>query len=201
MNDWAAAGPAGSHMEDKELIARFLTGEASAFERLFRKYQHPLFSVCRQFFDNIEDAEDVVQDAFLQIYQGLPRFKGRSTFFTWAYSVTVHACLAKARRRNRRRIDADAMNAHIQVADPVRQQMRDAVMALPDRFRMVIILQYYQELSHEEIAQVLGWTIGQVKINLHRARFKLRESLGQQDCVATVQPDVAVQTHECGGAV
>jgi len=200
MNDEAAAaGAAGSHQEDLDLITRFLAGEVNAFERLFRKYQCPLFSVCRQFFGNIEDAEDVLQDAFLQIYKDLRRFKGRSTFFTWAYSVTVHACLTRARHR-KSRDKTPAIEIRVTAPDPFRQQVRDAVLTLPDRFRMVIILQYYQELSQEEIARVLGWSVGQVKVNVHRARRLLREALGQEETIPAPL-EASGRTHECGGEV
>jgi len=195
MDDRAATtGPTGSHAEDKWLIARFLAGEAAAFERLFRKYQGPLFAICRRFFGNAADAEDVLQDAFLQIYAGLARFNGRSTFFTWAYSVAVHTCLTKARRVKRAQDTGSLVEKR--TPDPLRQQVRDAVLALPDRYRMVVILQYYQGLSQAEIAQVLHWTVGQVKINAHRARHLLREALGREECPATPEG-----TRECGGGV
>ncbi len=196
----AAAAPGGAHAEDKLLIARFLAGDAAAFERLFRKYQQPLFSICRRFLGNHEEAEDLVQEVFLQIYHGLAHFNGRSTFFTWAYSVTVHACLARARRtKHARRKIAEYAPVLLHAPDPLRQQMRAAVLALPERYRMVIILQYYQELSQEEIARVLGWTIGQVKINLHRARHLLREALGQQQRAGAQARDVDGIARECGG--
>ncbi|MHB9110331.1 MAG: RNA polymerase sigma factor [Armatimonadota bacterium] len=190
----ATTGPAGTHAEDKCLIARFLAGDAAAFERLFRKYQRPLFVVCLRFFGNAADAEDVLQDAFLQIYTGLARFNGRSTFFTWAYSVAVHACLTKARQAKRSTGMVDGSLFEGRSPDPLRQQVRDAVQALPDRYRMVVILQYYQGLSQAEIAQVLHWTVGQVKINAHRARNLLRESLGREEYPAA--PEGA---RECGG--
>lgn len=164
-----------SNHEDICLIAEFLNGSESAFEELFRKYQRRLFSLCRHFLDNDADAEDAVQDAFLSIYQGLTRFRGDSGFYTWAYGITVRSCLSHRRKRKTESLDDIPEPADRANRDEIdRIVIRQAVSKLPDDHRIVLILKYYEQLSMEEIAQVLGCPADRIKMRLHRARNVLR---------------------------
>lgn len=172
-----SARRARSNSEDICLIAKFLDGSESAFEELFRKYQSRLFSICRHFLGNESDAEDAVQDAFLSIYYGLKRFRGDSSFYTWAYGITVRSCVSH-RRKHRRVTEQLGEMAECAddrgTADIERIVIRQAVSKLPDQHRMVLILKYYEQLSMEEMSPILGCSADQIKMRLHRARNALR---------------------------
>ena len=172
-----SARKARSNSEDICLIAKFLDGSESAFEELFRKYQRRLFSLCRHFLGNDADAEDAVQDAFLSIYHGLSRFRGDSGFYTWAYGITVRSCISHRRKQRRPTESLDDMPEPVDRANHDEIDaivIRQAVSKLPDQHRIVLILKYYEQLSMEEIAQVLGCSADRIKMRLHRARNALR---------------------------
>ena len=173
---------ARSNCEDICLIAKFLDGSEAAFEELFCKYQCRLFSVCRHFLGSHTEAEDAVQDAFLVMYGALKRFKGESSFHTWAYAITVRTCFLRIRRINRRneitndRMDSISAEGNQNIERIVIQQ---AISKLPDQHRIVLILKYYQQLSIEEIAQALECSSDQMKMRLHRARNAMKDLLTQ----------------------
>ncbi len=166
-----------SNAEDICLIAKFLDGSESAFEELFRKYQGRLLSICRHFLCNDTDAEDAVQDAFLSIYHGLARFRGDSSFYTWAYGIAVRSCISH-RRRHRpatEPLDDVPEAADCRVGDDIdRIIVQQAVSKMPEQYRIVLILKYYEQLSMEEIAAILGCSADRIKMRLHRARNALR---------------------------
>lgn len=176
-----AARKARSNCEDICLIARFLDGSESAFEELFRKHQAQLFSVSLRFLGNRTEAEDAVQEAFLDIYQGLSRFKGQSSFLTWAYSITVRRCMTRMRKAARHGELSQALyeSPGKHSPDIDRILVQEAVDKLSDNHRIVLILKYYEQLSMQEIAEILGYGVAQVKMRLHRARNALRNLLSQ----------------------
>ena len=166
-----------SNSEDICLIAKFLDGSESAFEELFRKYQSRLFSTCRHFLCNDTDAEDAAQDAFLSIYHGLAHFRGDSSFYTWAYGITARSCFTHRRKHGRSTEQLDQMPEcadDCETAGIDRIVIRQAVAKLPDQYRIVLILKYYEQLSMEEMAAILGCSADQIKMRLHRARNALR---------------------------
>ena len=173
---------ARSNCEDICLIAKFLDGSEAAFEELFRKYQRRLFSVCRHFLGSYTEAEDAVQDAFLDIYNGLKHFKGKSSFHTWAYRITVRTCISRMHKLKRRNesvsewVESPSAEGNPDIEGIMIQQ---AISRLPDQHRIVLILKYYEQLSIEEIAQALECSTDQMKMRLHRARNAMKGLLTQ----------------------
>ena len=171
-----------SNCEDVCLIAEFLNGSEAAFEELFRKYQSRLFSVCRHFLGSHAEAEDTVQDAFVQIYSSLKRFRGESSFHTWAYGITVRTCISRMRKL-KRHAESTGEWAELPSAegnpDVERILIQQTISRLPDSHRIVLILRYYEQLSIEEAAQVLQCGADQMKMRLHRARNAMKELLTQ----------------------
>lgn len=177
-----------SHLPDQELVARTLAGEPTAFDVLVERHRRTVYHVCYRFTPNHEDASDLAQDVFVRAWRGLARFKGEAAFSTWLYRIAVNACLNKvsARAVALEPIDdpdrfederADRPGAALlrgERADAVRQ----AIRALPPKQRATLVLRVYHELSHQEIARVLGSSVGAAKANFFHALGNLKRLLG-----------------------
>lgn len=177
-----AGKSASAHDSDHSLILSFRAGNEDAFDRLFLKYQDYVYNVCLGILANPEDARDCTQEAFLRVYRKVGEFRGESAFSTWLYRVTVNVCVGQLRKRPRQAA-ASLEEEHVrEIADdqpaawtgPVREAdealVRAVVAELPDDYRLVLVLRYFQDLSYEEMVRVLGYTMGQLKVKLHRAR-------------------------------
>lgn len=174
---------------DEELVAATRAGSRDAFDRLVERYRRPVYHLCYRYVLNHEDASDLAQDVFLRAYRGLAGFKGRSAFRTWLYRIAVNVSLnrvsATAPRLNRM-VSLDLVEQPDSSAESpgdalLREEraarVRRAIAQLPPKQRATVILRIYHELSHEEIARVLGTTVGACKANLFHALARLREGL------------------------
>jgi RNA polymerase sigma-70 factor (ECF subfamily) len=175
---------------DSALIARFLKGDQSAFDALFLKYQEFVYNIVYGIIGLAEEARDVTQDVFLQVYRSLPSFRCRSRFATWLYRIAVNRALDSARAaKNRRWLPLKEAHKAVSrpAADPTtatsHHAEHDAVqrvlMEVPWQHRDVLVLRYFQELSLEEIAEVLQCSVTAVKVRLHRARRYFKEKYMQ----------------------
>ena len=177
------ADQANSNLEDICLIAAFIGGRRSAFDDLFRKYQNQLFSLCYRFLECRTEAEDAVQEAFLDIYSGLRGFRGNAAFRTWAYRITVRRCYTRIGRRKTHAPLPDELAVssespeHNQVD---RIAVRQGLSKLPDACRMLLVLKYYQQLSYEDIGAMLSCDAALVKARLRRARLRLKDVLEKE---------------------
>jgi RNA polymerase sigma-70 factor (ECF subfamily) len=186
----ATASPGGgalSRDEEREAIEACRRGEREAFDRLVLRYQRDVYRLCYRFVNNHEDANDLAQEAFLRAWRAIPRFRGQSSFATWLYRIAVNACLNF--RALRRPVTQELPEA---LADPVpgaearlatddeARRVREAVERLPEKQRATLILKVYHELTHEEVAQILGSTVGTVKANLFHALANLRRLVAGQ---------------------
>jgi RNA polymerase sigma-70 factor, ECF subfamily len=178
---------------DAELVERVRGGETRHFEELVARYQDQVYALALRFLRNPGDAEDVAQEAFLRAFRGLEGFKGEARFSTWLYRITWNLCadwLRRHRRPGRERgsdleeaADLADGRADLEgglVASEEKRAVRQAVDALEEKYRTVVVLQYYQKMSYEEIAAVLGLPLKTVETRLYRARRLLKQSLARQ---------------------
>jgi RNA polymerase sigma-70 factor (ECF subfamily) len=178
--------------DDHRLIAECLKGHTAAFGQLVRCYQDRLFNTVYRMVDNAEDAQDVVQEAFLHAYQSLESFKGDSLFFTWLYRIAVNTAISfKRKKRVMVRIDGPGGDAVIEPLDPSElarpghaleqaeqeQRIQKALTRLSPEHRAVLVLKDMEGQKYEEMAEALGVPIGTIRSRLHRARLELREVL------------------------
>jgi RNA polymerase sigma-70 factor (ECF subfamily) len=186
----APASPGGevsSRDEEREAIEASRRGEREAFDRLVVRYQRDVYRLCYRFVNNHEDANDLAQEVFLRAWRAIPRFRGESSLSTWLYRIAVNACLNfRALRRPPTQELPDA------VADPVpgvearlesddeARRVRAAIARLPEKQRATLILKVYHELTHEEVAQILGSSVGTVKANLFHALRNLRRLVAEE---------------------
>ncbi len=181
-------------LEDRQLIAECLRGRTEAFGELVRRYQDRLFNASYRILGNAEDAQDVVQEAFLNAYQALDSFKGDSRFFTWLYRIAMNQAIS-LRRRHRPVIPFDSWasrnDEEAQFLDQSEfsrpteaieraeegERVHTALSHLSLEHRLVLVLKDIEGLKYEEIAETLKVPIGTVRSRIHRARSELREIL------------------------
>jgi RNA polymerase sigma-70 factor, ECF subfamily len=189
---------ATGNMDELALVEAAKKGDIKAFEELVRRYDRNVFRIAQHITQNREDAEDVVQDAFLKAYGNLAQFQGQSKFYTWLVRIAVNEALMKLRRRRPERtvsldqdVETDEDTIPREVADwspnpeqqynqaELRELLQKTIQGLPSGFRTVFVLRDVEGLSTEETAEALGLSIPAVKSRLLRARLQLRERLNK----------------------
>ena len=184
--------------DELTLVQAAKSGDVSAFEELVRRYDRNVFRIAQHITQNREDAEDVVQDAFLKAYSNLAQFQGQSKFYTWLVRIAVNEALMKLRRRRPERtvsldeeVKTDEDSVPREVADwspnpeqqysqaELREILSKTIQGLPPGFRTVFVLRDVEGLSTEETADALDLSIPAVKSRLLRARLQLRERLSR----------------------
>ncbi len=172
--------------DDRALIAAFLDGRGEAFDVIVERHRRNVYQLCYRFVGNHEDASDLAQDVFVRAFKGLRKFKGDSSLGTWLYRVGVNACLNRvAIKRPLTEPIESAQLIDDRADDPLGRVLqgeravvvRAAIRRLPPRQRATLILRVYQELTHEEIAGILGSSVGAVKANFFHALGNLRRLL------------------------
>src|SRR5438094_7146493 len=173
-----------------------LRGDPAAFGVLVRRYQDRLYSTAFRLVGNAEDAQDVVQDAFLNAYQSLDGFKGDSLFFTWLYRIAVNTAIS-LRRKQRVAISLDASRNGAHQLDPLdpseqsrpgyaleqaeqQRRIQHALSRLSPEHRTVLVMKDMEGQKYETMAEVLQVPIGTIRSRLHRARLELRQLLEQE---------------------
>src|SRR5215470_2509857 len=184
--------------DELALVQAAKGGDVGAFEELVRRYDRNVFRIAQHITQNREDAEDVVQDAFLKAYQNLPQFQMQSKFYTWLVRIAVNEALMKLRKRRPERFvsldedvktDEDSMPREVADWSPNPEQQYNqaelkeilgkTIQGLPPGFRTVFVLRDVEGLSTEETAEALDLSIPAVKSRLLRARLQLRERLNK----------------------
>ncbi len=188
--------PADASLPDEQVVLRVLAGDGALFELIMRRYNQRLFRVVRSILGDDAEAEEVVQQAYVNAYAHLGQFAGEAKFATWLTRIAVHEAWARSRRRRRQsgfeRADSDGEaaaedgDAMISPApDPERQAaisetrrlVEQSVDALRPAYRAVFVLREVEGLSTSETAECLGITPEAVKVRLHRSKAFLREDL------------------------
>jgi RNA polymerase sigma-70 factor (ECF subfamily) len=176
---------------DAELVVLSLAGNRDAFDAIVERHRRHVYQLCYRFVGNHEDASDLAQDVFIRAYRGLRKFKGESSLGTWLYRIAVNVSLNKvgAKAPKAEPLDrlllgndqraashdegaADALLRHERAG-----QVRAAIAKLPKKQRATLILRVYHELTHEQIAAILGSSVGAAKANLFHALSNLKKQL------------------------
>jgi len=193
------------HMEDPDaqLMLAFQRGDESAFAALFERHRTRVLNTAYHFLGDKDAAQDVAQEVFVRIYTSPKTYRPDAAFSTWLYRVTANACFDEMRRRRRSRsaVSEDLPESILDPAaspeDQVRsneltREVKAAIAALPENQRLAVILQRYEELSYQQIADVLKTSVPAVESLLFRAKHSLRARLsayledgGQADSSAT----------------
>jgi RNA polymerase sigma-70 factor (ECF subfamily) len=184
---------AGLVEDDVDLMLRVKAGDSEAFNRLMDKYQRTVVNLIFRFTGDAENSEDLAQEVFLRIYRAAPRYEPKAKFFTYLYQVTLNLCRNERERNTRRKttsLDSRGENdKQWDLPDPeagaetliqrqeTSSQVQAAIQQLPPEQRQLLILQRFQDLGYEELAEATSQTVSAVKAKLHRARLALKKKL------------------------
>jgi len=204
------SGPESAALTESEAIKRAQRGDTSAFERIYQLYGRRVYALCLRMARNPAEAEDLTQEAFLTVFRKIHTFRGTSAFYTWLHRIAVNLVLMRLRKQPR--LQASPESTGEQGEDRARPSeelggpdlllagsldrlnLERAINRLKPCHKLVVVLHDIQGYKHREIAQILDWSIGNSKAQLHRAHRKLRESLRNTPSLRWVAPVRANQT-------
>jgi RNA polymerase sigma-70 factor (ECF subfamily) len=182
-------------MEDQELLSRIQNTSGSpesknyAFNLLVRKYQQRVYGLIRKMVIDHDDANDLTQDTFIKVWNGLSHFRSDSQLYTWIYRIATNECLNFLNKKKRRFflpiVDVEAElstkldNNPLIDGDAIQLKLQKALLKLPDKQRLVFNMKYYDELKYEEISAILGTSVGALKASYHLAVKKIEEFLSK----------------------
>jgi len=187
--DAAPADVAFGNLDETALVEACLSGRRDAFEVIVERHRRTVYQLCYRFVSNHEDASDLSQDVFLRAYRGLRGFRGGSSLATWLYRIGVNVCLNRVSVKSpqtesldeRQHVDRRGESAAEQLLKGERAaRVRAAIAQLPRKQRATLILRIYQDMSHQQIADVLGSSVGAVKANFFHALSNLKKLLGDE---------------------
>lgn len=178
---------------DEILVSRIRAGEQECFETLVSRYQGKIFAFIFRTVGSREEATDLTQEVFVQVYRSLGQFRGEAKFSTWIYRIAANKTLDFLRRNKQTKhcvsvaaIEAGAALGQVSEANPediyLREEkirrLRRMIAGLPDKYRVVLHLFHYDDLSYQQIAEVLEIPVKTVATRLYRAKLLLKENLG-----------------------
>ena len=171
--------------DDIYYIEAVRRGNVQAFSYLVEKYQKLVYTLALKLLKKPEEAEEMAQDTFIKAFQKLDSYEGKSKFSTWLYSITYNACISELRKR---RIEFKSLDDR-QISDQDEQKMHDyyretrkedqekylnlALAKLPEDDQVLVTLYYYENQSMDEISQITGLTVSNIKVKIHRARKRM----------------------------
>lgn len=177
-------------MPEAEAIRLAQQGDAGAFERLYQLHNRRVYSLCLRMVSNTAEAEDLTQEAFLQLFRKIATFRGESAFSTWLHRLSVNVVLMKLRRKSGSETSLEQVTEpdeesgsprrdfggpDIRLSGSIdRVNLQRAVDQLPPGYKAVFVLHDVQGYEHNEIAEIMGCSIGNSKSQLHKARMRLR---------------------------
>jgi RNA polymerase sigma-70 factor (ECF subfamily) len=175
-----------AELDEAALVAAVLAHRPGAFDLIVERHRRDVYQLCYRFVGNHEDASDLAQDTFLRAYRGLKSFRGGSSLATWLHRIAVNVCLNRVSVKTPRVESIDeyefpddraASASETLVTREAGARVRAAIAKLPPKQRATVILRMYEELSHQEIAQVLRSSVGAVKANFFHALANLKRLL------------------------
>jgi len=184
-------------LEDKELIARFKDVDTRnyAFNLLVRKYQERIYHHVRKMVIDHDDTDDLTQEIFIKAWKGLENFREESQLFTWLYRVASNECITFLEKKKRRfflpihdvkkellsKLNSMTSNKSIHVTgEEIEMKLQKAILQLPNKQRLVFNMKYFDDMTYEQMSEVLGTSVGALKASYHHAVKKIEESLNKE---------------------
>lgn len=181
--------PMESAEDDEQLVERCKQGSQDAFEKLVNRHKRPIFNLAYRMTGDYEEAEDIAVEVFLRIYRTLARFKKGSKFVPWLYKIATNVCINSLKSHQGRLVSLNEETLKEQISDwsknpeklaesqQLREYIQRALLSLPEKYRIIVLLRHVEDLSYEEIAQATNLPLGSVKTLLFRAKEILKKKL------------------------
>jgi RNA polymerase sigma-70 factor (ECF subfamily) len=197
-----ASKKSGEKLSEAEAIERAKQGDAAAFEVLYNLHKRRVYSLCLRMTTNTAEAEDLTQEAFLQLFRKIGTFRGESAFSTWLHRMAVNVVLMQLRKKGLQVVPLDdesegeeetpkkdyGAQDNVLAGSLDRLQLKNAIDRLPPGYRSIFVLHDVEGFEHNEIAEMVGCSIGNSKSQLHKARMKLRELLKTSRAEKAIKP-------------
>jgi len=179
---------------DPNVVKRAQQGDSDAFAALFHAHKARIYSVCLRMTNNAAEAEDLTQDAFLQVFRKIATFRGDSAFSTWLHRIAVNTVLMHFRKKSLSQVSLDEPYSNSDGAKVRREYgtrdtrlvgcvdrvaLASAIKELPNGYRTIFLLHEVEGYEHQEIAEILGCSVGNSKSQLHKAKLRIRELLAR----------------------
>ena len=176
---------------DEKLILRFQEGDINAYNELVKRYKDRLLNFVFRYFNNVEQAEDVVQDTLIKLYTHASYYKNVAKFSTWIFTIAKNNALTELRKNKRKKTDSlwtddgkfidisskeESLESKVQNEIAI-DQLNKFLDEIPENFRIAVVLRDFQELSCEEISKILEIPIGTIKSRINRGRIQLAEKM------------------------
>jgi len=176
---------------DEKLILRFQEGDINAYNELVKRYKDRLLNFVLRYFNNVEQAEDVVQDTLIKLYTHASYYKKVAKFSTWIFTIAKNNALTELRKNKRKKTDSlwtddgqvidinskeESLDSKVQNEIAI-DQLNKFLDEIPENFRMAVVLRDFEELSYEEISKILEIPIGTIKSRINRGRIQLAEKM------------------------
>lgn len=179
-----------ANLDDRALVTAAVAGQREAFDVIVQRHRRAVYQVCYRFVNNHEDASDLAQDAFVRAWKGLANFKGDAALGTWLYRIAVNVCLNRVSAKTPISEPIESTELfedtriegaqHAMIRAERAAVVRKAIASLPEKQRATLILRTYHDMSHQQIADVLGSSVGAVKANFFHALNNLKKILGNE---------------------
>lgn len=184
-------------LDDKELITRFKNADTQnyAFNLIVRKYQERIYHHVRKMVIDHDDADDLTQEIFIKAWKGLANFREDSLLFTWLYRIASNECLTFLDKKKRRfflpihdlkkeltnKLNSMASNKSMHISgEEIELKLQTAILQLPNKQRLVFNMKYFDDMTYEQMSEVLGTSVGALKASYHHAVKKIEESFNHQ---------------------
>jgi RNA polymerase sigma-70 factor (ECF subfamily) len=179
-----------AELDDAALVAASVAGRREAFDVIVERHRRAVYQVCYRFVNNHEDASDLAQDTFVRAWKGLKNFKGQSALSTWLHRIAVNVCLNRVSAKTATTEPIESTEhledvriegaPHAMIREERAAAVRKAIASLPAKQRATLIMRTYQDMSHQQIADALGSSVGAAKANLFHALANLKKILGSE---------------------
>jgi len=167
-------------MDEEAIVQKCKEGDLNAYRLLYERYEQPFLRTAFRVLGRQQDSEDAVQETFLRLHRGIHHYKSGSRFSTYFFRILLNSCYDILRKRSpelNRDFDLARLSHHS--STEVRQSIEQAIASLPDQMQACFTLFAVEQFKQDEIAQILGISVGTVKASIHRARIKLRSWLSE----------------------
>lgn len=176
-------------LEDKDLLKAFKEGnnKEGSFQKIIVKYQEKIYWHIRRMVPNHDDADDVIQEVFIKVWDNLKNFREDASLYTWIYRIVTNECLTFLRKKKRYMVfdiedvkhELNDHNNGVLDGEAIQNKLQNAIMSLPEKQRVVFNMKYYDEMKYNDMSKILRTSVGALKASYHLAVKKIEKFINE----------------------